>query len=124
MKNVEAAAKALEAYTGKELAGANPELVKEDLQDLITDLEHFAEAFGCAFPEYQAHLRYLEEAGRCFGCGLTSEEIDVEFAADTANNKKTPDLVMPKEECAGAWDKLGQAGPHEFKKAQPRKERP
>lgn len=120
MKNVEAAARALEAYSGKELAGANPELVKEDLQDLITDLEHFAEAFGCAFPEYPAHQRYLQEAGRCFGCGMTAEEIQTEYKAEVANHGKDSDRVIPPDECTDVWDRLGQAGPHSWTEAPPR----
>jgi O-succinylbenzoate synthase len=106
VKNVEGFVTALEAYLDGPLSRFNPEELAEHAQDLLTDLEHWAEQEKIRVDERQAHLRYLQESGRCFGCGMTLAEIKAEAAADPEYTKE--------EECAGEWDRLGQAGPHSW----------
>jgi hypothetical protein len=123
MKDVESAGRALEAYARTKLTAMNDGEITEAVQDLLTDLEHFQEAYGIRANDYAAHLHYLQEAGRCLECGSTREELQTEYEAEKATNDDHYRL-MPPDECAGWWDKLGEAGPHKWEELPARAEKP
>jgi hypothetical protein len=123
MKDVESAGRALEAYARMKLTAMNDAEIAEALQDLLTDVEHFAEAYGVQADSYQAHLQYLQEAGRCLECAMTPEEAQAEWDADIAGGMPK-EQAIPPHECPGWWDRLGEAGPHQYGDRPDRAEKP
>lgn len=114
MKNVKGFVDALEAYLDAPLSQFNKEQLAEHAQDLLTDLEHWQDESGVRVDERQAHLRYLQEAGRCFGCGMTLAEIQSEYAAELETLGPDDSRLMPMDECPDAWDRIGEKGPHSW----------
>jgi hypothetical protein len=119
-KMVERAEDAVRAYRGWEPGTDVVTALKEShalsddsnaLQDLLTDLYHLAEAAGVILNDYAAHKNYLAEAHRCMGCGMNQQQIEAEAAESVRLGEVN---ALPADECAGVWDRLGQAGPHEF----------